>query len=86
MPVDFKKSTAPLNTLTWNTVKLSEKTGNIYEKVNIMTKRDNQISIDLKDELSKNFKSLPLIPITGRGLKTVNRLKFREFKKDFQNH
>src|SRR5574344_1410832 len=55
MPVDFKKSTAPLNTLTWNTVKLSEKTGNIYETVNIMTKRANHISLDLKDELSKKL-------------------------------
>lgn len=55
MPVDFKKSTAPLNTMTWDTVKLSEKTGNIYEMVNIMTKRANQISLDLKDELSKKL-------------------------------
>lgn len=55
MPVDFKKSTAPLNTLTWDTVELSEKTGNIYEMVNIITKRANQISLDMKDELSKKL-------------------------------
>ncbi len=55
MPVDFKKTNAPLNTVTWDTVKLSEKTNNIYEMVNIITKRANQISIDLKDELSKKL-------------------------------
>lgn len=55
MPVDFKKSNAPLNTVTWNTVELSEKTGNIYEMVNIIAKRANQVSIDMKDELSKKL-------------------------------
>ena len=55
MPIDFKKTNAPLNTKTWDTVELSEKTGNIYEMVNIITKRANQISLDMKDELSKKL-------------------------------
>lgn len=55
MPVDFKKSTAPLNTVTWDTVELSEKTNNVYEMVNIIAKRANQVSLDLKDELSKKL-------------------------------
>ncbi|MCF0190235.1 MAG: DNA-directed RNA polymerase subunit omega [Marinilabiliaceae bacterium] len=55
MPVDFKKTCAPLNTQTWDMVKLSEKTGNVYETVNIITKRANQISIEMKDELSKKL-------------------------------
>ena len=55
MPVDFKKVTAPLNTKTWNTAELSERTGNIYEMVNIITKRANQISVDLKEELGKKL-------------------------------
>ncbi len=55
MPVDFKKTNAPLNTVTWDTVKLSEKTNNIYEMVNIITKRANQVSLDLKEELSKKL-------------------------------
>ena len=55
MPVDFKKSTAPLNTLTNDTVIMSEKTGNVYEMVNIIAKRANQISVDMKDELSKKL-------------------------------
>lgn len=55
MPVDFKKTNAPLNTVTYDTVKMSEKTGNVYEMVNIIAKRANQISIDVKEELSKKL-------------------------------
>lgn len=55
MPVDFKKSTAPLNTETYDTVKMSERTGNIYETINIVAKRANQISVEMKDELSKKL-------------------------------
>lgn len=55
MAVDFKKSTAPGNTQTWDTVKLSEKTGNVYEMVNIIAKRANQVGVDMKEELSKKL-------------------------------
>lgn len=55
MAVDFKKSNAPQNTLTWDTVKLSEKTGNVYEMVNVIAKRANQVSVDMKEELSKKL-------------------------------
>ncbi|MCQ2201292.1 MAG: DNA-directed RNA polymerase subunit omega [Bacteroidales bacterium] len=55
MPVDFKKTTAPLNTLTWDTVALSQKTGNVYEMVNVIAKRANQISVEMKDELGKKL-------------------------------
>jgi DNA-directed RNA polymerase subunit K/omega len=55
MAVDFKKSNAPQNTLTWDTVKLSEKTGNVYEMVNIIAKRANQVGVDMKEELSKKL-------------------------------
>lgn len=55
MPVDFKKSNAPLNTKTYDTVLMAEKTGNVYEMVNIIAKRANQISIDIKEELSKKL-------------------------------
>jgi len=55
MAVDFKKSNAPQNTLTWDTVKMSEKTGNVYEMVNVIAKRANQVSIDMKEELNKKL-------------------------------
>ena len=55
MAVDFKKSNAPLNTITRDTVLMAEKTGNVYEMVNIIAKRANQISVDVKEELSKKL-------------------------------
>jgi len=55
MPVDFKKSNAPQNTLTQNVVEMSEKTGNVYEMINIIAKRANQISVEMKEELSKKL-------------------------------
>ncbi len=55
MAVDFKKSNAPLNTITRDTVTMAEKTGNVYEMVNIIAKRANQISVDVKEELSKKL-------------------------------
>ena len=55
MAVDFKKSNAPLNTITRDTVLMAEKSGNVYEMVNIIAKRANQISVDVKEELSKKL-------------------------------
>ncbi len=53
--MDFKKTTAPTNTVTRDVLKLSEETGNIYETVAIIGKRANQISVDIKQELSKKL-------------------------------
>ena len=53
--MDYKKSKAPLNTVTRDMVKLSEDTGNIYETVCIIAKRSNQIAQDLKQELDKKL-------------------------------
>lgn len=53
--MDYKKSSAPLNTITWDTAKLAEPTGNIYESVTIISKRANQISVEIKEELNKKL-------------------------------
>lgn len=53
--MDYKKTNAPSNTVTQNIMELCEDTGNIYESVAIIAKRANQISIDLKSELSKKL-------------------------------
>ncbi|MBP8791278.1 MAG: DNA-directed RNA polymerase subunit omega [Breznakibacter sp.] len=55
MSTDYKKSNAPVNTITWNTAELSQDTGNVYQSVLIMGKRANQISVELKEELSKKL-------------------------------
>lgn len=43
------------NTVTRNLAEFAEPTGNIYETVMIIAKRANQISADLKQELSKKL-------------------------------
>ena len=51
--MDYKKSKAPVNTVTRNIMDLCEDTGNIYESVAIISKRANQISLQIKDDLSR---------------------------------
>ena len=52
---DFKKSAAPMDTVTRDLMNLCEDTGNIYESVAIISKRANQISVDIKAELSRKL-------------------------------
>ncbi len=53
--MDYKKSKAPNNTITWDTEKLGESTGNVYESVMIVGKRANQISVEMKEELNRKL-------------------------------
>ena len=54
--MDYKKSKAPNTTVTRDMMDLCEETGNIYETVAIIAKRSNQISSDIKTELSNKIK------------------------------
>lgn len=53
--MDYKKTTAPTNTVTRDIMNLCDETDNIYESVAIIAKRANQISVDIKQELSKKL-------------------------------
>ena len=53
--MDYKKTNAPTNTVTRDIMDLCDETGNIYESVAIIGKRANQISWDIKNELSKKL-------------------------------
>ena len=53
--MDYKKTNAPVTTITWDTKELSSETNNIYETVMICAKRANQISSELKEELNKKL-------------------------------
>ena len=53
--MDYKKTNAPTNTVTRDIMGLCDETGNIYESVAIIGKRANQISLDIKNELSKKL-------------------------------
>ncbi len=53
--MDYKKTNAPLNTVTRDMVKLSEDTGNVYETVAIIANRANQIAEQMKHDLEKKL-------------------------------
>lgn len=53
--MDYRKSKAPVDTVTRNVMDLCKDTGNIYESVAIIAKRANQISTQIKEDLSKKL-------------------------------
>lgn len=53
--MDYKKTNAPLSTITRDMNSMSLETGNVYETVKIIGKRANQISVELKGELEKKL-------------------------------
>ena len=53
--MDYRKSNAPTNTVTRDMMKLSEETVNVYETVAIISKRANQISVEMKQDLEKKL-------------------------------
>lgn len=53
--MDYKKTNAPTNTETRNLMDLSKDTNNIYESIAVIAKRSNQISANMKEELSKKL-------------------------------
>jgi DNA-directed RNA polymerase subunit K/omega len=53
--MDYKKSKAPVTTITRNMENLDKETGNIYETIIICSKRANQISVELKQELNRKL-------------------------------
>lgn len=53
--MDYKKTNAPLNTVTRDMIEMSQDTGNVYETVSIIAKRANQISGEMKHDLEKKL-------------------------------
>jgi DNA-directed RNA polymerase subunit K/omega len=53
--MDYKKTKAPLTTVTRNLNELDGETDNIYEIVVIAAKRANQISVEMKLELNRKL-------------------------------
>lgn len=50
--MNFKNTNAARTTITRNVKELELQTGNIYESIVVISKRANQISSELKEELS----------------------------------
>ncbi len=53
--MDYKKTTAATTTITRNKQDLTVQTGNLYETISIVSKRANQISTEMKEQLNKKL-------------------------------
>jgi DNA-directed RNA polymerase subunit K/omega len=53
--MDYRKSNAPVTTITRNIDLMTSDTGNIYETVIIVSRRSNQIAVEMKQELNKKL-------------------------------
>lgn len=53
--MDYRKSTANANTETRDIMQMAEPVGNVYEMVMIISKRANQIAMEMKQELDSKL-------------------------------
>ncbi|MCD6346357.1 MAG: DNA-directed RNA polymerase subunit omega [Bacteroidales bacterium] len=53
--MDYKKTNAPVTTITRNMNELAADTENMYQTISIISKRANQISMDIKQELNSKL-------------------------------
>ena len=51
----YKRSDAPLTTITRDSAELGDKVGNLYEALAIISKRANQIGSEIKEELNSKL-------------------------------
>lgn len=49
--MDYRKTNAGSNTETRDVMKLAEPVGNVYEMVRVISKRANQLAIEMKQDL-----------------------------------
>jgi DNA-directed RNA polymerase subunit K/omega len=69
-----KKSNASLNALveTRDVIMMKEKTGNLYESISVISRRANQISVNIKEELHKRLDEFNVI---GDNLEEISENK-----------
>lgn len=53
--MDYRKTSAPVTTVTRDAKNLLQETDNIYESVMICARRANQISVEIKQELNQKL-------------------------------
>lgn len=51
----YKDSTAERTTITRNLRELEAETNNIYETITVLSKRSNQINVEMKEELNQKL-------------------------------
>jgi len=69
-----KRSNSSVNPLveTRDVIMMKEKTGNLYESIAVVSRRANQISVNIKEELHKRLDEFNVI---GDNLEEVNENK-----------
>jgi len=53
--MSYKNVVAEKTTVTRDTIEIEQKTGNIYESIVAVSKRSNQISVEIKEELTSKL-------------------------------
>lgn len=53
--MNFKNNTSERSTITRDTIKFENETSNIYESIVVMARRANQISSEMKEELTSKL-------------------------------
>ncbi len=53
--MDYKKTNAPNTTITRNLSDLVKETGNVYASIVIVSRRANQIAVEMKEELNNKL-------------------------------
>ena len=53
--MSYKNSTAERTTVTRDLDKLEDRTGNLYESIVVISKRSNQIAVEMKEELTSKL-------------------------------
>jgi len=72
--MDYKKVRTENSAITRKLRDFSKETGNVYETLVILSKRANQISLEMRDELKRRLTSLPQpIQTLRRYLKTGSK-------------
>ena len=51
----YKDSTAEKTTITRNVREMEQSTGNVYETIVVLSKRSNQINVEMKEELDQKL-------------------------------
>ena len=51
----YRKSNAPVTTITHSTDKIEEATDNIYKAISLIAKRSNQINLEIRKELHEKL-------------------------------
>ncbi len=77
--MDYKKIKTDTNAITRNLNDYDAETGNIYETVNILAKRANQIAVDLKEELNEKIKDFTAHDNSEEGVENKEQIELVRF-------